>query len=149
MRRLPTLAVLAAAVVACGSRDEPPPAGCAAKAAVVERAVLRAPAAVTLPGGARLSECVSQAQTDGQLQDVGFLLTGVAHRLARRATRDPRAATALGYLVGAARRGAAGAEGIPAELIRRIERTAAPVQRTGGTAAMALRAGLVAGERSG
>jgi hypothetical protein len=103
----------------CGHEPEPPPVACGAGPEAIERALGALPRPVRLDGGARVSDCVARALTDGELQQLGFVLTAVADRLAERAT--PRAAEQLGFLVGAVRRGAARSNGIHAELVRRLE----------------------------
>jgi hypothetical protein len=149
MRRLPVLiATLAAASAGCKASDDPPPPGCAAPVQRIERALERAPGNVALDVGARLSDCVRKVRTDAELQDLGTTLTTVAHHLAQRASKESHAALALGYLVGAAQRGAAHSPGIPAELVHRLQSMAAVVQRA-GVGAAALRRGLAAGERNG
>jgi hypothetical protein len=132
----------------CGA-DEPPLDGaCTESPEAIVRALARAPRPVALRSGARLSECVSNARSDADLQNAGIVLTGAADELADRADRgDARAALALGYLVGATRRGAARTSGVHAELVRRVERASAYVEAP--VAAAALRRGLRAGEASG
>jgi hypothetical protein len=146
----PRLALpLAAAVLAgagCGESRAPLPATCTEGQATLTRALRAAPAPVRLPGGTPLSECVGAARDIGELQEFGVILTGVADRLADRAPRDPAAAMRLGYLIGAARRGAAHGEGVPLELVHRLEVTA---RRLPAQARAELDRGLRAGERTG
>src|SRR5919206_1066474 len=128
-RRLAALLALAAALGAaagCGGGDPPGvDEACLASPDAIERALARAPAPVTLGSGTRLSECVSRARSDGDLQTTGLVLTRAADHLAGRAQHgDADAALDLGYLVGAARRGAARTNGIHAELARRVESSA-------------------------
>jgi hypothetical protein len=148
---VPAVAALALAAGACGA-DEPPPldAACTGPSAAIERALARAPAPVTLPSGTRLSDCVANARSDADLQTAGLSLTRAADHLADRARRgDARSAMALGYLVGATRRGAAHTAGIHAELRRHIESSAAFVDGGGPEVARALARGLRAGEATG
>jgi hypothetical protein len=156
MRRRPAalLAVAAAlgAGAGCGS-SEPKPVdpACLASPGAIERALARAPAPVTLASGIRLSDCVSGADTDADLQNAGIVLTRAADHLAGRAQRgDPQAALGLGYLVGAARRGAARTNGIHAELARRVESAARVLadSRSSGVAG-ALERGVRAGRATG
>jgi hypothetical protein len=151
MRLSPAFAASAAiaAIAGCGPHEAPPPAGCSVDSDSLELALLKAPQKVALPGGARLSQCVARARSDAQLQDTGRLLTQVADRLARHAARDPRSALALGYLIGAARRGAAQSQDVHAELVHRLERSGAELEREGGARRAALHRGVAAGERSG
>ena len=149
----------AAALLACplialagcgGAAGEPLDPACTQSPAAIERALQRAPRPVTLAGGARLSECVARARSDSDLQNAGVTLTRAADHLAARAKRgDARAAVALGYLVGAARRGAARSAGIHAELQRRVERSAAYLEDGGPVVVDALRRGIRAGEATG
>jgi hypothetical protein len=141
---------LVALAAGCGA-SEPPrlDAACTASSTAIERALRRAPAPVTLRGGTRLSDCVSGARNGAELQDAGLVLTQAAEHLAARARGgDARAALALGYLVGAARRGAARTAGRQAELRRRVERSAAFLE-AGRRVDAALERGLRAGEATG
>ncbi|HEY7620695.1 MAG TPA: hypothetical protein VH834_13045 [Solirubrobacteraceae bacterium] len=145
------LALFAAVVLlaACGGHD-PLDDACLSSPGAIERALARAPAAVTLPSGTRLSECVANARSDSELQNAGLVLTRAADHLSDAAKRgDATAALRLGYLVGAARRGAARTAGIHAELQRRIERTAAFVDAGGPSVLAALARGMRAGEARG
>jgi hypothetical protein len=154
LRRLAALLAVAAlgpAAAGCGA-DDPPPidAACTASAAAIERALARAPAPVTLASGTRLSDCVARARSDADLQNTGSALTRAADDLAMRAERgDAQAAIGLGYLVGAARRGAKHTAGIHAELTRRMESSARVLADGGATVATALRRGVRAGEATG
>jgi len=86
------LALLAAAsLVACGSTADPLDEACMSGAGAIERALARAPAPVTLPSGTRLSQCVSNARSDADLQTAGAVLTRAADHLSAQA----RIATAL------------------------------------------------------
>jgi hypothetical protein len=153
-RRLAALTALALALAAagCGEQDPAPvDAACTASPGAIEHALARAPAPVMLPSGTRLSECVAGARTDADLQNAGLVLTRAADHLADRAQRgDAAAALDLGYLVGAARRGASRTNGIHAELAHRVESSARALA-DGGSAnlAAALQRGLRAGRASG
>ena len=153
-RRIAALLALAAlgATAGCGSGDPPPlDAQCTVSPGVIERALARAPQPVTLSTGTRLSECVSHARSDAELQTAGAVLTRAADDLASRAERgDTEAAVALGYLVGAARRGARRTAGIHAELQRRVESSARVIVDAGAVpVAGALERGIRAGEATG
>ena len=140
-------AVLAAlAAAGCGGDDRTLSVACTEGAGAVERALRDAPGAVTLADGTPLSRCVSDARDIGELQSFGFIITRVADRLADRATADDAEATRLGYLIGAARRGARHSEGVPNELVHRLEVAA---RRIPDRAQPALERGLRAGERRG
>ena len=94
---------------------------------------------MTLPSGTRLSQCVANARSDSDLQNAGTILTRAADHLSAAARAgDADAALRLGYLVGAARRGAAHTAGIHAELQRHIERAAAVLDDAGAPIAAAL-----------
>jgi hypothetical protein len=154
-RRLAALLALAAALGAaagCGGDDLPRvDQACLDSPDAIEQALARAPQPVTLQSGTRLSDCVSRAQTDADLQNAGLVLTRTADHLADRARQgDASAALDLGYLVGAARRGAKRTNGIHAELAHRVE-SAARVLAGAGAPALegALERGLRAGEATG
>ena len=125
---------------ACGAGDDAPLAASCTDRAAVEEALAAAPRPVALPGGTRLSECLRQAESAGDLQNLGTTLTAVAEGL----ERDPARAAQLGYLIGAARRGTHETSGVAAELVRRLERTGAVSED-----AAALLQGVRAGEESG
>ncbi len=122
MRRLALLIGLV--LTGCGSGGDSAgrlPAACSEGPDSILRALTRAPAAVRLGDGTRLSECVERAFSNGEVQELGFALTPAADRLAARRTTG--AALQLGYLVGAVRRGASQTNGIHSELVRRMEAT--------------------------
>ena len=132
----------------CGNASHVVPPSCIAAAQDIERALAAAPGHVALSDGTPLSQCVAQATSDGDLQNVGSVFSQVADDLATRAPHDHAAALRLGYLIGAARRGAAHNQGVSAELVRRVEQSAnVPVSIPAVSAA--LHAGLVAGQRGG
>ena len=145
------LALLAAvALAACGATTTPLDEACLGSAGTIERALARAPRPVTLPSGTRLSQCVANARSDADLQNAGAVLTRAADHLSAQARAgDAGAALRLGYLVGAARRGAERTAGIHAELQRHIERAAAVLDDAGARVAGALARGQRAGEATG
>lgn len=149
---LSSRAALVAAAVALGAcsqagRAAVPPA-CLEGPESVERALAAAPGEVTLDG-TPLSQCVSRAYTDSDLQNVGAILTRAAERLEDRARRDARAALELGYLVGATRRGAGDNVGVQEELARRVERSTAVAAAAPPAVAGALADGVRAGAAGG
>jgi hypothetical protein len=77
---------------------------------------------VRFEDGTAVSECLAENQQGGDLADVGETMVALATKLNAEARRDPSgdAAVELGYLLGAAERGAAKTEGIHADLIRRL-----------------------------
>jgi hypothetical protein len=138
-------AALALALAACGS-DTPPLSGDCTRGVSLGAALAAAPGQVALPDGTRLSDCVRRAESDSEIQEVAAGATTLADFLAAQAKTSDDAAVRLGYLIGAARRGASHTPGIHAELVRRLEDAAAAVPRTRRAA---LDRGLAAGERAG
>lgn len=139
---------IALAIGGCSKQESDPPAPVACKegADSIESALARAPARVEV-GGTRLSECFTRGVSSSDLQQVGASYVEVATRLAERAKRQPDGPEALrlGYLVGAARRGAGETQGVHEELIRRIEQELIGVD----TATAAYRRGFDAGREGG
>jgi hypothetical protein len=129
----------------CGS-DPPLPAACSSEPAAVRSALASAPSPVRLKG-TQLSTCVRDASDADELQAVGAALVGTAGGLADSARAHPggQAEVSLGYLVGAARRGAGDNGGERTELVRRLEQEAAILR---GSRA-AYRRGVEAGSGSG
>ena len=80
------------------------------------------PGEVKLGGGTLISECLAENQKAGDLATVGTALVGVATKLNAEARAEPGgdANLRLGYLLGAAERGASQTDGIHVELIRRL-----------------------------
>ena len=142
-------ALLAAVAVAGCSRSEgaTPSPECTVGAPEVAKALGAAPGDVRLVDGTALSECVRRAESESDLQNIGLVLTRVAEDLEDRARTTPRAALELGYLIGAARRGAPSDSSLQAELVYRLERSAAVRMRA--EAERALAEGMRAGERRG
>ena len=142
------LAVIAVDGLGCADRERPLPAACTEGRQAIVVALRVAPGPVVLRGGTRLSTCVERARGDGEIQTVGSIYTRVADELAVRARASNGAALRLGYLIGAARRGARRTSGIHEELVRRLEQTVglqgpAPLRRP------SFNRGLAAGARSG
>ena len=148
--RLAAVLIMGMATAAgCSEDDGPPPVSfaCTTDVAAVARALERAPGEVRLEDGTPLSECVRNAESDSELQTVGLALTRLAEDLEADAGEDPEAALRLGYLVGAARRGAPSESALQAELVYRLERSAASVE--GADVERALAEGMRAGEARG
>lgn len=122
-----SLALSAAiAVLATGcskSEAEGTPAACLAGADAYELALRAAPAEVRLEGETPISDCLVPEQEGGDLARVGEEVVKVATDLNVAAARTPSGPQALqlGYLVGAVERGA---EGIHADLVRRLSTAA-------------------------
>jgi hypothetical protein len=141
--------MLALCAQACGASHEPLSPLCTAGSRPIERALHAAPGRVRLADGSAISDCITRARSDSELQEIGLVLTRAGDHFAARARRDPAAAASLGYLVGAARRGAATTSGIHAELVRRLEQSAAFLVGASPRLDAALRRGMAAGESTG
>jgi hypothetical protein len=134
------------ALAACGSDVEKLPAACSEGPAAVRSALAAAPGPVRV-GGTPLSDCLTKSANADDIQLVGSEWVRVAGDLADASARHPEGAPALrlGYLVGAAHRGASDTQGIHAELVRRLDQEAKPLLGR----SRALRRGLQAGRRLG
>lgn len=105
------------------------PAACRdATAEDVNAALEAAPGEVRMQG-VRLSDCLNRNANPGDVQGVGAVFIEVAENLADEAREEPEgeAPTRLGYLLGAAERGAGRTQGIHSELIRRLKNTSAGI----------------------
>jgi hypothetical protein len=124
MRRVLALCVLAFALVAngCGQPSDTTPVACLEGEGAYLKALDAAPGEVKLGGETLISECLVENQKAGDLATVGTALVGVATKLNAEARAEPGGAAnlQLGYLLGAAERGASQTSGIHAELIRRL-----------------------------
>jgi len=118
--------------------DRPVPFGCKAHSTAYVRALDEAPAEVRI-NDVRISDCLVKDAAPGDVQEVGATLLAAASVLATKENAEP-----LGYLVGAARRGARRTQGIHDEIVRRLEQEAGPLARTSY-----YRRGLRAGRSSG
>jgi hypothetical protein len=142
----PLLAAAALANAGCGSDHPPLSLLCTSSERPITRALQRAPGPVALSDGTRLSDCVSRASDPGDLQNFGVVVVRIADRLAGRARRQSGVAVQLGYLIGAAERGAAHSNGTNAELVHRLEITS---RRVPQAAQDDLERGRRAGRRTG
>src|SRR5882757_9573819 len=120
--RIATLLLAGAAVLAaagCGSQDDSTPVACLEGTGAYLTALKAAPGAVEVGGEATISECLARNQQAGDLSSVGIALVEAATRLNADARAEPGGAAAvqLGYLIGAAERGAADTEGIHTDLV--------------------------------
>jgi hypothetical protein len=127
---------LAASVLAaCGSSGtESTPAACLGSAASYRQALAAAPGDVRLAGTTPISGCLVEGQSGGELAEAGQAMVLAATQLNEAARNDPAGpeAVQLGYLLGAAHRGASETNGIHTDLIRRLD-TAARFTTGGGT----------------
>jgi hypothetical protein len=129
MRAVPAILIAlatAAAAAGCGGEGDTTPAACLEGAGPYLKALDRAPSNVELDGGVAISECLVENQQGGDLATVGEAMVEAATMLNGQARAEPGGAAnlRLGYLLGAAQRGADGNEGIDAELIRRLSAAA-------------------------
>lgn len=121
-----TVAVVAAIAGGCSGTDNETPVACLEGAATYLTALEDAPGEVRLDGEAPISDCLSANQAGGDLAEVGTAMLAATTELNAEARARPGGAPnlQLGYLLGAAQRGAEGSDGIHAELIRRLSAAA-------------------------
>jgi hypothetical protein len=137
MRRLILLGLLALA--GCGSHgSEKMPAACIEGPGSFLQALAKAPAAVTL-AGTPISRCFTRDAGGTDEQILGTNLLSAAQQLGDRGQ-----SLQLGYLIGAARRGAR-RNGLAAELVRRLEQEPASAVIGSADYKRGLRAGLLTG----
>lgn len=121
---LVTLCALVVSLTAgCGGgRDDSTPVACLEGTRVYLDALAAAPGEVRLEGETPISDCLAENQGGGDLATVGEAIIEAATKLNAEARADPGgdANLQLGYLVGAAERGAEETEGIHADLLRRL-----------------------------
>jgi hypothetical protein len=106
----------------CGGQGDTTPVACLDGAGAYLDALGSAPGAVELSGETPISDCLAENQQGGDLATVGTAMVTAATRLNSEASTDPggKANLQLGYLLGAAQRGAKRTNGVHAELIRRL-----------------------------
>jgi len=112
--------------VGCGETSDSTPVACLEGSGAYVKALGDAPGVVKLGGETLISECLAENQQAGDLATVGTALLAAATRLNAEARAEPGgdANLRLGYLLGAAQRGAESTDGIHAELIRRLSAAA-------------------------
>jgi len=115
-------ALVALAIAGCGKQDDSTPVACLEGADAYVSALAAAPRAVKLDGETPIGECLAENQQGGDLATVGEALVEAATELNSEARAAPggSASLQLGYLIGAAQRGAERTEGIHADLLRRL-----------------------------
>jgi hypothetical protein len=148
------LVALGLAGVGCGSQDDSTPVACLEGPTAYEKALREAPGEVLLAEETPISDCLAENQTAGDLARVGEAMVETATALSAQAREEDGgdAAVQLGYLIGAAERGASSSEGIHADLVRRLTVAAryAPGGQPLSPAVMrAYEAGYAAGRRKG
>jgi len=121
-RTVIALATLACGLSACGSTDDATPVACREGPGPYLGALSDAPGEVKLDGETPISDCLTENQSGGDLASVGTAMLAATTRLNAEARERPGGAAnlRLGYLLGAAERGAEKTEGIHAELVRRL-----------------------------
>lgn len=123
MRAGVAIALSALAVLAgCGTASDSTPVACLEGPGPYLAALRGAPGTVELPDETPISGCLVENQQAGDLATIGGALVTAATRLNAEARAEPGGAAnlRLGYLLGAAERGAGGTSGIHADLIRRL-----------------------------
>jgi hypothetical protein len=116
------LIVLALATAGCGREDDSTAVVCLEGQDIYLAALTKAPGEVKLAGETPISQCLTENQSGGDLSRVGEAMIETATLLngEARGVPDGPAALRLGYLIGAAKRGAEETEGIHSDLIRRL-----------------------------
>ena len=113
---------MAFAAAGCGGAGDTTPVACLEGPAAYAHALADAPGEVELSGETPIGDCLAENQTGGDLASVGAAMVTAATKLNAEARADPGGAAnlQLGYLLGAAQRGAEHTEGIHTDLIRRL-----------------------------
>lgn len=116
------LCALAVLLVGCGETNDETPVACLDESSAYVGALGDAPGKVRLSGEVPISDCLAENQQGGDLAAVGGTMLDVATQLNAEARQAPGgdANLELGYLLGAAERGAAETGGIHADLVRRL-----------------------------
>ena len=123
MRHLPLAVILGVVAIAgCGGTSDATPVACLDGSGAYVGALGDAPGEVRLSGEVTISDCLAENQKGGDLATVGAAMVEAATELNAEARADPGGDEnlQLGYLLGAAQRGADGTGSIHAELIRRL-----------------------------
>jgi hypothetical protein len=116
----------AVTLAACGSNGDATPVACLDGPGAYLGALNDAPGEVRLRGEVPISDCLAENQQGGDLATVGGSMVEAATTLnaEARGERGSEAALELGYLLGAAARGAEKTGGIHADLLRRLDAAA-------------------------
>jgi hypothetical protein len=135
-------------LVGCGnSQDDQAPASCLVGNAAYLRALERAPAPVLLGSTTPISDCLVPEQSQGQLASIGEEMIVAATKLTAESRRDPsgKAPVELGYLLGAASKGA---DPIHTDLVRRLN-SSAHFSESGGALPASFERGFGRGYQAG
>jgi hypothetical protein len=113
---------VAFAIAACGGPSDTTPVACLEGPGAYSHALGTGPGVVKLGEETPISGCLAENQKGGDLATVGTAMVTVATKLNSEARADPGgdANLQLGYLLGAAQRGAEHTDGIHTDLIRRL-----------------------------
>jgi hypothetical protein len=118
------LAAASLAVAGCGAnnKDSSTPVACLEGSGAYVKALAAVPGEATLGDGTPISDCLAENQDGGDLATVGEAMVETATKLNAEAREEPGgpASVRLGYLLGAAERGAEHTEGIHTDLVRRL-----------------------------
>lgn len=138
----------------CGNTESSTPVACLEGPETYLAALKRAPGEVKLSGETPIGDCLAENQKAGDLSAVGIAMVAAATKLNAEARAQPGGAAnlRLGYLLGAAQRGAESTGGIHADLVRRLAAAArySPAGRPLPTAFLrTYREGFDAGEAHG
>jgi hypothetical protein len=132
----------------CGSsQDDQAPVSCLVGNEAYLKALQRAPAPVLLGSTTPISDCLVPQQEAGQLASIGQEMVVAATKLNNEARRDPAgpASVQLGYLIGAASKGA---DPIHTDLVRRLN-SSAHFSETGGALPASFERGFGRGYAAG
>ena len=129
VRRHPILMAAACAALlagGCGGPNDSTPVACLEGTDVYIAALKSAPSKAKLRDEIPISECLAENQKAGELAADGASMLAATTTLNAQARAEPggEANLQLGYLLGAAQRGAEDTEGIHAELVRRLSAAA-------------------------
>jgi hypothetical protein len=116
------LAAVCLTAIGCGSQGDSTAVACLEGAGAYEQALRDAPGEVLLNGETPISDCLASNQSGGDLARVGEAMVETATALNAEAREEDggQPALELGYLLGAAQRGAEDSEGIHTDLVRRL-----------------------------
>jgi hypothetical protein len=144
--RVIALVCATALVAGCGGdKAQPLPAACKEGPQAIVNALAKAPANVSIDGSTPISQCFNRGASGDDVQIVGTFLLSAAQQLGDRARQgDEQSALRLGYLVGAAQRGAR-RNGLGSEIVRRIEAETDGLGSARAAYQRGLRAGLAQG----